>query len=67
MLYNSKLLRMELLNCLLPESKREKEEVRQQNTELVKCNQIVKLDKEVVDLQNLPKKEDEPPEKSPTL
>ena len=64
---NSKPLRMERLNCLLPEIKRQKEEVRQENTELIKYNQVVELTKDVVDLQNLPKKEKEPPEKSITL
>ena len=64
---NSKPLCMECLDCLLPESKRKKEEVRQENTELVKYNQVVKLTKDVVDLQNLSKKEKEPPEKSLTL
>ena len=58
---------MQHLNCLLTESKSKKEEVTQENTELVKYNQIVELTKEVVDLQNLPKKDKEPPEKSLTL
>ena len=37
--------------------------MRQQNTEPVKCNQIVEFDEKVVDLKNLPKKEEESPEK----
>ena len=60
---NSKALRIERLNCLLPESKRKKEELGQENTEFVKYNQVVELTKEVVDLQNLPKKEEEPKKK----
>ena len=39
----------------------------QENTELVKYNQVVELTKEVVDLQNLPKKEEIPPRKSLTF
>ena len=35
--------------------------------ELVKYNQINEVDKEVLDLQHLPKKEEEPPKKSLTL
>ena len=63
----SKPLCMQHLNCLLTESKSKKEEVTQENTELVKYNQIVELTKEVVDLQNLSKKEEEALEKRLTL